>query len=163
MWIGQAPRVVRLPILHLQVISPFEPAFLGSNPRADDGPDAYSTSMPHVAPVAVLIVTEAVPPRATLAVCVETRTASSLCRGGTVGLLVAVGPVVGCGTGGDAVADCGVSLVDGAVVVGGVVTGPIRPKTAGATLGADDDPAPPIHEPARLAMTATPASARSHR
>src|SRR5688572_13887805 len=86
MTIGALPLLAFRSTSHFQVIAPFEFATFGSSPAAVELPDLYCTSMPHSAPFVVLIDTDALAFRATLAVRFVSFTGrSNTTSGGSVG------------------------------------------------------------------------------
>ena len=86
MTIGALPLLAFCATSHFQVTAPFAFATFGSSPAAVELPDLYCTSMPHSAPFVVLIVTDALAFRATLAVRFVSFTGrSNTTSGGSVG------------------------------------------------------------------------------
>ncbi len=84
--IGTVPFLTSRATTHFQVITPLAFVVFGSSPSAVELPDGYCTSMPHSAPLVVLIVTDARAFRATLVVRFVTFTArSKTTSGGSVG------------------------------------------------------------------------------
>src|SRR5215204_4418053 len=95
MTIGALPLVMFLATSHFHVIAPLALAVLGSSPSAVELPDRYRTSIPHSAPAVVLIRTDAVAFRATLAVRFVTSTGRSKTTSGcSVGSAAATEPFV---------------------------------------------------------------------